>query len=77
LPGLLRPGLLDGQLGGRVGFKARVGDRFAAADGAAVAAVIQPVQRAVDGVQAVAQALRDGVVLALLGERQGGVLHVT
>ena len=33
-------------------------------------------QRALDGVQPVAQALGDGVVLAFLGERQGGVAVV-
>ena len=45
------PGLLDGELGGGVGFQALVGDRVAAADGPAVGAVIQPVQRPLDGLQ--------------------------
>ena len=66
-------GFLDGEFGGGVGFQALVRDRLAAADRPAVGAVVQPVQRALDGVQPVAHALRDGVVLAFLGERQGGV----
>ena len=66
-------GFLDGQLSGRVGFQALVRDRLAAADRPAVGAVVQPVHRAFDGVQPVAQALREGVVLAFLGERQRGI----
>src|SRR5271154_6260674 len=66
-------GFLDGEFGGGVGLQALVRDRLAAADRPAVGAVVQPVQRAFDGVQPVAHALRDGVVLAFLGERQGGV----
>jgi len=66
-------GFLDGELRRRVGFQALVGDRLAAADRLAVGAVVQPVQRALDGVEPVAQALGDGVVLAFLGERQSGI----
>src|SRR5256885_10985637 len=43
--------------------------RSAAADRAAVAAVVEPLQRAVQYGQPVPQALRDGVVLALGGQR--------
>src|ERR1700747_2148475 len=66
-------GFLDGKFGGRVGFQALVWDRLAAADRLAVGAVVQAPQGALDGVQPVVQALRDGVVLAFLGERQRGV----
>src|ERR1700750_2246231 len=67
------PGFLDGELGGRIRFQALVGDRLAAADRSAVGAFVKPAQGALDGVQPVAQVLRDGVVLTLLGERQRGV----
>jgi UDP-2,3-diacylglucosamine pyrophosphatase LpxH len=73
LSALVGAGFVDREFGGRVGFQALVGDRLAAADGTAVGAVIQPVQRALDGVQPVAQALRDRVVLSFLGERQSGI----
>jgi transposase-like protein len=66
-------GFLDGEFRGGVGFQALVGDRLAAADGTAVGAVVQPVQRALDGIQPVAHALRDRVVLAFLGERQRSI----
>src|SRR6185437_15441756 len=59
--------------GGGVGLQALVGDRVAAADGLPVGAVVQAVQGALDGVQPVAQALRDGVVHALGGQRRRGV----
>src|SRR5690349_16126972 len=67
------PGFLDGELGGRVRFQALVGDRLAAADRSAVGALVKPAKGALDGLQPVAQVLRNGVVLTLLGERQRGV----
>ena len=72
-----RPGFVDGEFRGGVGFQALVGDRLAAADGPAVGAVVEPVQGPLDGVQPAAQALRDGVIHALGGERLRGVGDVS
>jgi putative membrane protein len=60
---------LDGQFGGGVGFEALVRDRLAAAHRLAVAAVLDPAQGPLDDGEAVAKALGDRVVHALLGER--------
>ena len=62
-------GFLDGELRRGVGFQPFRRDRHAAADRAAVAAVVEPLQRAIQYGQPVPQALRDGVVLALGGQR--------
>ena len=72
-----RPGLLDGEFRRGVGFQALVRDRLAAEDGPAVGAVVQPVQGPVDGVQPAAQALRDGVIHALGGQRLRGIVDVS
>src|SRR5580658_8517901 len=67
------PGLLDRELGRRVGLEPLVRNRHAAADGPAVAAVVEPLQRAVDGSQPVAHAVGDRIVHALSGQRRGRV----
>src|SRR5215467_5043223 len=72
-PDELGAGLLHGELGGGVGLQALVRDRHAAADRAAVGALVQPPQRPVDRVQPVPKALRDRVVHALCGQRHRGI----
>src|SRR6202142_3678564 len=59
------PGLLDRELGGRVGLEPLVRDRHAAADGPPVAAVVEALQRGVDPREPVAHAVGDRVVHAL------------
>src|SRR6202142_1086064 len=63
------PGLLDRELGGRVGLEPLVRDRHAAADGPPVAAVVEALQRGVDPREPVAHAVGDRVVHALGGQR--------
>src|SRR5580692_4396334 len=59
-------GLLHGQLGGRIGFEASIGDGEAAADRQTEGSLPDATLGPIDGIQASAQTRRDGVV-ALLG----------
>src|ERR1035438_2900011 len=63
--GLLGLGLLAGQLRRGRAPPPLLGDRRPAADGPAVGSALEPLLSAVQGGQAVTQALRDGVVHAL------------
>src|ERR1700733_10969551 len=67
------PGLLDRELGRRVALEPLVRDRHAAADGSPVAAVVEPLQRAIDRGQPVAHAVGDRVVHTLGSQRRGRV----
>src|ERR1700728_1213276 len=67
------PGLLDRELGRRVGLEPLVRDRHTAADGSPVAAIVEPLQRAIDRREPVAHAVGDRVVHAPGGRRRGRV----
>jgi predicted ATPase/DNA-binding CsgD family transcriptional regulator len=74
---LLGAGLFHGQLRRRVGFEPLVRDRLAAEHRTPVCARLEPRQRPVDRVEPVLQFLGDGLVVALLRERQPLVPEVT
>ena len=74
---LLGAGLFHGQLRRRVGLEPLVRNRLAAEHRTPVRARIEPRQRPVDRVEPVLQFLGDGLVVALLRERQRLVPEVT
>jgi predicted ATPase/DNA-binding CsgD family transcriptional regulator len=74
---LLGAGLFDGQLRRRVGLEPLVRNRLAAERRTPVRARLEPRQRPVDRVEPVLQFLGDGLVVALLRERQPLVPEVT
>ena len=74
---LLGAGLFHGQLRRRVGLEPLVRNRLAAEHRTPVRARIEPRQRPVDRVEPVLQFLGDGLVVALLRERQPLVPEVT
>ncbi len=74
---LLGAGLFHGQLRRRVGLEPLVGNRLAAEHRTPVRARVEPRQRPVDRVEPVLQFLGNGLVVALLGERQRLVPVVT
>src|ERR1019366_3949282 len=71
------PRLLDSELGCWVGVQALVRDWQPAADRAPVGTVVQSLQSAVESAQPVAQALGDGVVHSLGGQRLGSIASVS
>ena len=71
------PGFLDGQFRRGVGFEPFRRDRRAAADRAAIGAVVEPLQRTIERGQPVPQGFGDGIVQALGGQGLRGVGGVT
>ena len=74
---LLGAGLVHGQLRRRIGLEPLTGNRLAAEHRTPVRTRIEPRQRPVDRVEPVLQFLGDGLVVALLRERQRLVPEVT